>query len=172
MSKLVIRAALALTALAMLIGMISDMRTWVAFVRNSDFMGYYTAAALVRSRMNLDIYGEDKRNVDPTEADADPNTTYARVARAHGIPEVSLYDYPPTLADLLVPLTFFSPFVALLLWETASLAALAAASLLLTRMLGGQSFVEIILVFLLVLIFRPTLSCLYWGQVSILLLLR
>jgi hypothetical protein len=81
-----------------------------------------------------------------------------------------LYIYPPTLADLLTPLTLFPPAAALIVWNLLNLAMILLICGLLMRMLGVRRLFLVSLVAALLLLFRPTLNCLYWGQVSILLL--
>ncbi|HEV2472475.1 MAG TPA: glycosyltransferase family 87 protein, partial [Chthonomonadales bacterium] len=107
---------------------------------------------------------------DPSIDNPDPNTVYARTGSAYGLPHVHFYDYPPTLADLLAPITALPPVPALIAWETISLAALFSAGVLLCRMLGMQSPSHIGLVAAFLLLFRPTLECLYFGQIALLLL--
>ena len=101
---------------------------------------------------------------------ADPNTPFARTAKEHGIPAVPPYDYPPTLADLLAPLTVFSPSVAFIVWYGLGLVMILSASVMLARSLGIESLSQTTLIAVLLILFRPTLATFSLGQVSILLL--
>ena len=159
----------------MISGAYSDVRSFNrnlggSFLDDSDFFGYYVAASLVRSGQSQQIYAEADRNIDPSIDNPDPDTVYARAGSAFGLPEVHFYDYPPTLADLLVPITALPPISALIVWEIVSLASLFAAGTLLCRMLGMQSLSQIGLVAAFLIVFRPTLECLYFGQVALVLL--
>jgi hypothetical protein len=120
--------------------------------------------------MNLHLYDGVERDINPQLVVANPTTTFARTAGAHGIPRVMLYLYPPILADLLVPLTVLSPGVAFIVWDLLNMIMIIAASVMLTQMLRIRSPVWISLVAVFLVCFRPTLSCFYFGQVSILLL--
>jgi len=164
-----LRIVLASTTLITLAGSFS-LRYWSPTEKGSSFSVYYTAACLVRSNMNLHLYDGVERGVNPQLVVANPATTFARTASAHGIPTVMLYLYPPTIADLLVPLTVFSPAVAFIVWDMLNLAMLLAASVLLTQMLRIRSLVWAGLVAVFLVCFRPTLSCFHFGQASILLL--
>jgi hypothetical protein len=164
-----LRLVLASTALITLAGAFTP-RYWSPAERGASFSVFYTAACLVRSNMNLHLYDGIERDVNPQLVVADPTTTFARTASAHGIPRVMLYVYPPTLADLLVPLTVFSAAVAFIVWDILNLGMLLAASVMLAQMLRIRSpgWASLVAVFLVC--FRPTLSCFNFGQVSVLLL--
>ena len=170
MSRFAIRALFLSIVLVMLLGIHSEARTWSSFVGDSDFTSYYTAACLVRSHLNSYVYEEAGQNIDPIQKKADPNTLFARTARVRGIPTVALYDYPPTLADLLKPFTFLSPSTALVGWLLINAAALLATGVMLIRMTGVEFSGVARFVLLLLFIFRPTLDCFFYGQISIILL--
>lgn len=140
-------------------------------VAGRDFYGYYTPACLVRNHQSADIYEEALRDVDPLSESADPATNYAQTARARGIPSVPLYDYPPTLADLLVPFTFLSPPTALAAWLSLSALALICTGILLARSLQIKTLGPTLLLLAALSIYHPTLDCFYMGQISLLLLL-
>lgn len=163
------RLLLALVALITLAGTFS-VRYWSVSETGSSFSVYYTAATLVRSNMNLDVYDAVKQGVNPQLEVADSATVFARTAQAHGIPHVMLYLYPPTFADLLVPFTLFQPLTAFIAWNVLSVVMLLATSVLLARMLNVHAHVWSMLIAAFLIFFRPTLSCLYFGQVSVLLL--
>jgi hypothetical protein len=120
--------------------------------------------------MDSHIYDGSEQHINPQLMFADPNTVFARTAGAHGISTVMLYIYPPTLADLLVPLTLFSPVTALIIWNLLNLVMILSVSVMLTRMLDMQVFRWAGFIAVFLVIFRPTLNSLHWGQVSILLL--
>ncbi len=120
--------------------------------------------------MSFHIYDGVERDVNPQLIFADPLTVYAQTANSHGIPQVMLYLYPPTLADLLVPLTIFSPSTAFALFSVFDLFLIVALSVSLVRMLGMRSLGSVILVSITVLLFRPTLNSIHWGEIVIMLL--
>jgi hypothetical protein len=160
---------LAVATLMMLVGAVSELRGVIP--SHTDFEVYYTAASLVRANLNLHLYDDADRGVDPQLRFADEHTVFAEAARAHGIDRVNLYVYPPTLADLVVPLTFFSISKATIIWNLLNLGALLCISFMLTQMLGMQILsAGNLAIVAFVLIFRPILNCFYWEQVTILLL--
>ncbi len=170
MPRFVARIVLVLAALILLRGIYSEIRTWKGYEEESDFPVYYTAAWLVRTDLNVHLYDEAELNIDPIHGDADPGSVFFQTAHAHGIPDVSRYIYPPTLADLMVPLTFLPHRAALIAWHILNLAMVAATAILLARMLGLLLPGQIALVGALLFLFRPTLCCFYYGQAPVLLL--
>ena len=135
-----------------------------------DFKCYYAAAWMVRSHSSAAIYSGIGKDVDPTETSPDPDSIFARTARAHGVPDVYAYVYPPTLADLLVPFTFVSVSTALHAWNALNIVALVAAGILFVRA-PGQDLSRYVVPFLFYLfVSTPTVDCLLYGQVPILLL--
>lgn len=169
MSALGARVLVLFLAAVALGGVYSAWRVDQSFVGESDFPGYYTAALLVRSGRSASIYS-GQPDADPTAVGSDPHTLFARTAAAHGIRRVPLYDYPPTLADLLLPLTFLPPFTALLAWEALTAFFLAGSGVLLARLLGLQLPARAALVTAFLLFFRPTVATFFYGQVPVLLL--
>ncbi|MGA2753428.1 MAG: glycosyltransferase family 87 protein [Terracidiphilus sp.] len=144
-----------------------------AFTRGGaglDFRCYYAAAWMVRGHSSEAIYSEIGKDVDPTETSPDPNSIFARTAKAHGVPDVYAYVYPPTLADLLVPFTFVSVSTALHAWYVLNIAALAGAGIFFVRT-PGQELSRYVAPFIFYLfVSTPTVDCLLYGQVPILLL--
>jgi hypothetical protein len=142
-------------------------------VPGNDFRCYYTAAWLVRDQQSSDIY-LDSENHDPStyRDHIGSGTAVAKIAADHRIYSdvVWPYTYPPTLADLLVPLTFLSPSTALILWYLLYIPALIWAGVLLVR-LPGISRPELLWPTLAFLLFPPTMNAVVWGQVVILLFL-
>jgi hypothetical protein len=135
-----------------------------------DFKCYYAAAWTARSHSSQDIYSEIGKDVDPTETSPDPNSIFSRTAKAHGVPDVYAYVYPPTLADLLVPFTFVSVSTALYAWDVLNIAALAGAGVLFVRT-PGQELSRYFVPFIFYLfVSTATVDCLLYGQVPILLL--
>jgi hypothetical protein len=125
---------------------------------------------MVRGHSSGAIYSEIRKDVDPAEESPDANSIFSRTAKAHGVPNVSTYIYPPTLADLLVPFTFVSVSTALDAWCVLNIAALVGAGLLFVRTpsLGLSKFAVPFIFYLLVSV--PSLDCLQHGQVPSLLL--
>ncbi len=166
-----VRTIFALGVLFILAGARMEWQRWEPAPQKSDFVVYYTAACLVHSNQSTYIYDEAERDVDPQLRIASPDTVFGQTAIAHGITEIPLYVYPPTLADLLVPLTYLSPVAAFILWQLLNIAALLSSAIMLIRMLGlklvGHSSLILLVIFLT---FAPTLECFALGQASIILL--
>ena len=162
------RIVLALGIPILLTGALSESRRLAPWV--SDFRVYYTAASLVRSGQSVHVYDDAQKNVNRFFVEADQDTVYATAARAHGFTKIEHYNYPPTLADLLAPLTFLSFLSASILWQLLNLAAVLSSALMLARMLGMRSLVHAALVAVFLLAFRPSLTAFNWGQVSFILL--
>jgi len=136
-----------------------------------DLDVYYTAASLVHNHQGQDIYSGADTGEDPQRRQADPNTIFAAKARALGIETVHLYVYPPTLADLAVPLTFLPMHSAAIIWKLSNIALLLSVSFMLIQTLGMRPLgFESLATLALVLVFRPSLECVQFGQITILLL--
>lgn len=141
--------------------------------RGVDFRSYFTAAWMVRNHQTEEIY-LSVGNLNPAlqKDHISSGTPFARMAAEHSVftDEIELYDYPPTLADLIVPLTWLSTSTALKLWFLLNIAALVWAAYLLSRLpalLLSTGFLPI----LAFLFFPPTVSALIYGQVVIYILL-
>jgi hypothetical protein len=80
-------------------------------------------------------------------------------------------DFRPTLADLVVPLTYLGPAGALAVWNLLNLSALLISVILLAQLLEIHSATSRVLLFVIALLFRPAVDCIFWGQVPIFLLL-
>jgi alpha-1,2-mannosyltransferase len=159
-----------LALLAMAYGIGRQMQSWFSTVEETDFPGYFTAAYLVSHGPSPQIYDYGESVSDPTTDDPGPGSPYHLAAKAVGLASTSLYDYPPTLADLLAPLVFLPPGAAMMVWQTLNLAALVGTCSLLTGLIGPEYRNRIWLVTALVVCFRPTLDCLNWVNVTIFLL--
>jgi hypothetical protein len=174
MPKLLIRVVfvlLALVALRAAYSVTPYIRDTLALQNGGDFRGYYVAATLVQAHQNLANYAEATRDVDPVTENADPNTVFAQTSkRIYGTSDIQIYDYPPTIADLVVPLTYLGPARSLLVWNLLNLFALVFAVHLLARLLEIHSLALRILLFVTALLFRPTIDCIFWGQLPIFLL--
>ena len=168
MRHLSFRIVAAVTTITILLG-IYTAKKWSPSETATDFYVYYTAASLVRSSMSLHIYDGAERNTNPQLILANPATVYAQTANAHGISEVMLYLYPPTLADLVLPLTVLSPSAAFIAWTVLGFVMMLPLSTALARMLGMNFIGATGLVAAFTLLFRPTLSTIHWGEVSIVL---
>jgi len=146
---------------------IYSVRFWDPSESGSNFCMYYTAAWLVRGNMSAHIYDAIERNSNPEDVFADPNTVFARTAHALGMSRITLYLYPPTLADLLVPFTAVPPNIALMAWDILDVLLIVGISAALTRGLEMDFSGATALVAAGILLFRPTLNTFHWGQVSI-----
>lgn len=137
----------------------------------ADFRCYYSAAWMVRSHYSRELYAGIGANADPTEDVPSSDSVFAQVARAHGVADLFSYVYPPTLADLLIPFTFFSVSAAFKAWCVLNVLALAGAGIILTRTPGTGLKTDAVPVVIFLLLFTPSAVCLADGQVPILLLL-
>jgi len=162
------RIVAAVVVFTMLLGVYSA-KFWPASETGTNFFMYYTAACLVRSNMSMHIYDVIDSNTNPQDIYAVPNTVFAQTAHAHGITRITLYIYPPTLADLIVPLTLLSTSAALIVWNTLDVLMILGLSVVLTRTLDMKFPGSTVVVAAAVLLFRPTLNNFHWGQVSIVL---
>jgi Glycosyltransferase family 87 len=135
-----------------------------------DFWEYYTAAWLVRGNQSLDLYEAAGKDVDPAEEDPAPNSIFEQAAHAHGVLFTHSFDYPPTLADLLSPITFLSPSAALMSWYLLNAAALVCAGLLFARTTGMHLIGYAAPIILFLCIFPVTTDCLIYAQIPIVLL--
>jgi alpha-1,2-mannosyltransferase len=136
-----------------------------------DFRVYETASMLVHEHRGDLIYDGADTGVDPQLRFADPQSSFARVARSLGVGQVRLYVYPPLLADLILPFTFVNSLEAGRLWTALNYLTLLVVALLARSMLQipwkSLGFVALLVG---VFTFSPALACLQWGQVTILLL--
>jgi hypothetical protein len=171
MSKLIVGVVFLVTALY------AARQAYLAFAGEqpygNDFRCYYTAAWLVRTGQTRDIY-LSVRDRDPL-LDRDyigSGTAVSRTAAEHGVTTkyIELYDYPPTLADLISPFTFLPFSTAMMVWYLLDIPALVWAAFLLSRM-PGLSLSGRFLPVLAFLLGPPTISCLLVGQVTIYLFL-
>ena len=142
----------------------------------TDFAVYYTAATLVREHQGTAIYGgagegPDKQLLIAAPL-APPDTAFARTGNRLGFLNVMLYLYPPILADTLVPFSLLQPGAASIVWMLTNLASLCIISVLVARLLKLDSiFLASLGLFLVMLCARPVISCLFSGQVLLLLFL-
>lgn len=157
-----------IAAITILLGIYSA-KFWPSSEYGTNFQMYYTAACLVRSHLSIHIYDAVGPDTNPQGLFVDPKTVFAQTARAHGISRITLYLYPPTLADLIVPLTVLSASSALVVWNFLGVLMILGLSMALGRSLDIQSVRVPLLIAAAVLLFRPTLNTFHWGQVSILL---
>ncbi len=142
---------------------------WPSSETGTNFEMYYTAACLVRSNMSVHIYDVVDQNTNPQNLYADPASVWAQTAQAHGISRITLYVYPPTLADLLVPLSVLPASAALIVWYGLNVLMIVILSAALTRILDMNFFGSTALVTAAVLLYRPILNTFHWGQATILL---
>lgn len=150
---------------------IPDVREILTLQNTNDFSVYYVAATLVRAHQNLENYAEATWDVDPVVETTDPNTVSGQTAKKiFGPVQTSIYDYPPTIADLVVPLTYLGPDGALLVWNLLNLSALLVSVHFLAKMLELSAVVPRIILFAIALLFRPTIDCIFWANLPIILL--
>ena len=134
----------------------------------ADAHVYETAAYLVRVHQSGSMYNGADTGRDPQLVFAKPDSAFARAARARGIDSVRLYVYPPTLADILSPITYFSTHTDDLMWSAASVGMLLIVAWMTAEMSGiawrSLAFVPILL---LLLTTYPVWLSLFAGQISI-----
>jgi len=137
-----------------------------------DFQVYLTAAHLVRDHQSVHIYDGADTGKDPQLRRAVPGTLFYQTAADHGVVNVALYVYPPTLADALLPLTLLSYEHARIAWWAGDVLALIASALLMLWLFNVRAIsmagAATVLAFLL---FRTDMTAVYWGQVTVYLLL-
>ena len=138
----------------------------------ADFKVYYTAAALVLNGQTSHLYDGANTGEDPQWKFARPGTVYTAMAQSHGLGPVRLYVYPPILADLLVPLAAASEDTAQRLWIVLNLLAVGATAWMTARLVG-VSFSSLSGMAVLIGCFAllPISFCIFWGQITIGLLL-
>jgi hypothetical protein len=66
-----------------------------------------------------------------------------------------------------VPLTYLGPAGALAVWNLLNLSALLISVILLAQLLEIHSATSRVLLFVNAPLFRPTIDCIFWGQVPI-----
>jgi hypothetical protein len=137
-----------------------------------DFRVYLTAAELVREHKNVDIYDGANLGIDPQGQPAPIGSEFYKVALTKGMPAPGVYVYLPTLADALLPLTPLPLRAALHAWLLIDVLAMLAIAALLSWMVRRPLLGRLtLLIFLALLAFRPDTSAIFWGQISIILLL-
>jgi len=139
----------------------------------NDFESYYSAAVLARQHQGAAIYGgaddvSDVKLLDWVPSDA----PLAIAAQRAGVEKVRSYVYPPILADILIPLSLAPLPAAKILWSVMNVTSILLVVLMLGRMMGFDCFGSGSLLLLLGLLFSsPVYSCLFWGQVTLILTL-
>jgi hypothetical protein len=162
-----VRIAASITLLLLLLLAGSEWASGVDVQKQDDFDVYLTAAQLVREHKGVDIYSDADTGLNPQIRFAAIGSTFQRTAASIGIPAVRLYVYPPTLADLLVPFTFFSVEHARDAWLIFNLLTILGAAMLVTWMLYDTALhVACIGFFVCILCFRANGWSFDEGQVS------
>jgi len=136
----------------------------------NNFYIYYTAADFVRTNETIHIYDVIDPGTNPQIIFGEHNTIWGQRMISFGISRTSLYLYPPTLADLMVPLTLLPPSAALIVWNVLGILMIVGVSVALTKVLDMNFFGSTLWVTAFVLLFRPTLNTFHWGQVTILIM--
>jgi hypothetical protein len=171
-SKSLVRIAASLTLLILLLLAGSELIKGLGPPDQVDFRVYLTAAELVREHKGVQIYSDADTGQNPQMRFATSGSTFQQTAARIGIPQVRLYVYPPTLADLLVPFTFLSLQQASDAWLAFNILAILGAAMLLTWMLYDSVFhVACIGFFFGILCFRANGWAFGQGQISSVLLL-
>jgi hypothetical protein len=176
MCKLLIRSALILTALLMVR---NDFFLFAA-MRNSigdDFWVYLTGSWVLRGGPATDLYEAAGRNVDPSAVyypdlaeEPAADRAFIETGRNHGIPVTRVYTYPPTLADLMIPLTFLSPKTALEIFYILNAAALIGIGALLAQLIAVNVPGKFVLCLAFTALFPAVVWGLLWGQIPLLML--
>jgi hypothetical protein len=176
MSKILGRSLLILTALLLVRGDFIYFKSMPSTL-SDDFWVYYTGAWVVRSGPTANLYEAANRSVDSSDVFYDESATppvadniFVETGRTHGIPVLSVYIYPPTLADLLLPLTFISTKAALTIWYLLNTAALLAVSALLALITVRSRRLQFVAILVFMLLLPPVVAAIAWGQITIILL--
>ncbi len=141
-------------------------------IHMNDFEVYYSAAVLARQHQGAAIYAGADSGKDAQLEWADPSTPIALTAKQAGVDKVRLYVYPPILADLLIPLSLAPLAAAKVVWTIINISSILLIVFMLTRMMGLSTIGPGALLLLLGLVFSsPVYSCVFWGQVTLLLTL-
>lgn len=171
-SQSLIRIAASITLLLLLVLAGSEFFKGLGTLDQVDFKVYLTAAQLVREHKGVAIYSDADTGQNPQMRFATPGSTFQQTAASIGIPQVRLYVYPPTLADLLVPFTFLSLTHASDAWFALNLLTILGAAMLVTWMLYDTVFhVACIGFFFGILCFRANGWSFGEGQISSVLVL-
>ncbi len=140
--------------------------------QQSDFRVYYVASALVANHLDSHLYDEAGTGVDPQRRTANPDSVIATMARSKGISKTQLYVYPPFLADVLIPLTWFSAPTASVLWRALNLLAVALSGAIVSRLLGYKlASIPTLFVMAGLFFFTPLWQGMHYGQITLQLLL-
>ncbi len=167
-----VRIAAAITLLLLLLLAGSELYKWGGTPDQTDFKVYLTAAQLVREHKGAEIYNGADTGRNPQMQPAPSGGIFQRTAAAMGIPRVDLYLYPPTLADMLVPLTLLSVRHACDAWLALNILALFLAAMLVTWMLYDTAFHWASIAFFVgIFCFRANVWGFGWGQIASVLLL-
>lgn len=138
----------------------------------ADFRIYYVASQLVRAHDDADLYDGIGSDAFYGRGSMDQGTAFAQMARRYGIPHVLFYNYPPLLADLLLPVTSLSVTQAEWAWRIVSLAAVFLGSACITLLLGYPPFsLRGLAVLAGILCIAPFYSGLHFGQITAVLFL-
>ena len=171
-SKSLVRIAASITLLILLVLAGSELIKGLGVSDQVDFRVYITAAELVREHKGVQIYNDADTGQNPQMRFATVGSTFQLTAERIGIPQVRLYVYPPTLADLLVPFTFLTLRHASDAWLVFNILTILGAAMLVTWMLYDTVFhIACIGFFFGILCFRANGWAFGEGQISSVLVL-
>jgi hypothetical protein len=119
-----------------------------------DFLSYYIGASAIQE--GKPIYTQE---------------THESVSSAIGIRQVGRYLYPPTLAVLIQPVLWVSPYAASLFWFFVNVVLLWIGVGLLLRQNNLRDYRTKVALLLLPVLFTPVLMTIYLGQVNMLVFL-
>jgi hypothetical protein len=150
----------------------SEVMKWPGRPYQLDFKVYLTAAKLVREHKSLDIYNDADTGQNPQTRYAAKDSTFQAAATELGIPAIWLYVYPPTLADMLVPLTYLSLQHACDAWLAVNVLTVVFSAMLLAWLVyESASGLACVGIFLGMLCFRSNIWGFGQGQICCVLLL-
>lgn len=137
---------------------------------NCDFFAYYFAAQTVHDNPHANLY-EGATDTNPQLRVAPPSSEIAAHAKSSGISVVTLYLYPPLLADFFAPFSQLPAHLAATLWRMFNIILVLASVLLLARMLRVSilSF-EFAALALAAYSFFPISETIFIGQITIVML--
>ena len=146
-------------------------RSYLSPANQSDFKVYFIASNLVRGHLDAHLYDDAGTGVDPQLRFASDGSVIARMAHSKGIKRIQLYVYPAFLADVLLPLTLLSVSKAFWVWRFFNLLGVVVSAAFISRLLGLRlRSTPSLLVLMGLFCFSPLWQALFYGQITIMLL--
>lgn len=136
-----------------------------------DFMVYYLGASLVEHGQSHELYSAVEQGQDPQHQLAPVGSAMYKAAVEHGAHQTMLYLYPPTLADMLMPLTNLPLRTAMRVWLSLNICFAAGALASLVFLFEIPWFDRrTLLIAVATFCFFPVVYSLVQGQITVFLL--